>query len=86
MSNDRVHIKCEGCGAWKMLLSHNGAGLTTADNGILKWLDAHGGCHPHAFDVGLEGNPGFTLHTDDDVGRELEFDKANTVPQNKPPA
>jgi hypothetical protein len=63
-----------------MLLKHHGAGLTTEDNGILDWLDAHGGCHPNAFKTDLEGNPWFTLHTDDDVGGALEFSKANKTP------
>lgn len=76
MSNDRVHIKCS-CGAWKMLMKHNGAGLATADNGILEWLDSHGACHKNAFAVDLNGDPGFTLHTDDDVGKSLDVNLAN---------
>ena len=81
MSNDRVHIKCDGCGAWKMLLVHNGAGLGTCDNGILEWLDEHGACHPHAFSTDLHGATGFSLYTDDAVGKELPIDKQNKVPQ-----
>lgn len=82
MSNDRVHIKCEGCGAWKMLMKHSGGGLHTCDNGILEWLDSHGSCHPNAFSTGLNGNPGFSLHTDDAVGGELDMAKANQPPPN----
>ena len=80
MANDRVHIRCDGCGAWKMLLKHSGAGLHTCDNGILEWLDTHGDCHPLAFSVGLQGLAGFSLHTDDAVGGELQFGKQNSPP------
>lgn len=77
MANDRVHIKCKGCGAWKMLLTHSGAGLHVTDKDILGWLENHGGCHPRAFSADLDGDPGFSLHTDDDVGGELSFDRQN---------
>lgn len=63
-----------------MLLKHNGAGLGTADNGILEWLDQHGGCHPKVREVCLGGIPGFSLHTDDAVGGELRFDRQNAGP------
>ena len=79
MANDRVHIKCDGCGAWKMLLVH-GAGLGTANNGILEWIDCHCGCHPRAFASDLGGVPGFSLYTDDAVGKELDSDRANALP------
>jgi len=62
MANDRLMIKCDGCGAWKMLMKHMGAGLYTTDNGVLPWLDSHGGCHPHAFSAHLYDVPGFSLH------------------------
>ena len=61
-------------------MKHNGGGLHTTDNGILEWLDKHGDCHPHAFSTGLNGIPGFSLHTDDAAGNELAFDLANVVP------
>lgn len=63
-----------------MLLIHNSAGLGTADNGILEWLDQHGGCHPRVLNVCLGGIPGFSLHTDDAVGSELRFDRQNKGP------
>ena len=63
MANDRVMIKCDGCGAWKMLLKHMGAGLyTNPEGGVLEWLDSHGECHPRAFSADLDGAPGFSLH------------------------
>lgn len=62
MANDRLMIKCDTCGAWKMLMKHMGAGLYTTDNGILPWVDSHGECHSRAFHVDLDGVPGFSLH------------------------
>lgn len=80
MANDRVFIKCDGCGAWKMLLKYDGARLRTTDNGILEWLDQHGMCHPHAFSHDLEGLPGFSLHTEDADSHVLAFDRQNALP------
>ena len=81
MANDRVHIRCDGCGAWKMLMKFNAAGLHTADNGILEWLDAHGACHPKASGVDLGGVPGFSLYTDDDAfGEALAIGLQNAAP------
>lgn len=83
MANDRVHIKCKGCGAWKMLLSYNGTSLRPTDSEILDWLSDHGECHPNLYSPHLNGDPGFSLHTDDDVGFELAFNGQNASPPNK---
>jgi hypothetical protein len=80
MASDRVFIRCSGCGAWKMLMKHSTGAFSTQDNGILDWLDAHGLCHPNLYNNDLGGNPGFTLHTEDDVGGALSFDKQNADP------
>lgn len=63
MANDRVMIKCDGCGAWKMLLKFFPGDLSTRpENGVLPWLDLHGKCHPHFFGDDLDGVIGFSLH------------------------
>ena len=83
MANDRVFIKCKACGGWKMLLKHYPpTGPTTRANNILDWLDDHRVCHPHRFDSDLQGDPGFTLHTDDDLGIDgcLLPSKQNALP------
>ncbi len=64
-------------------MSHCGAGLHPSDHDPMGWLARHGGCHPRAFSVDLGGNPGFTLHTDDDVGGVLEPKKINALPCNQ---
>lgn len=82
VANDRVFIKCKTCGCWKMLLKFFPTdGLTTRDNGILEWLDAHRRCHPLSYAGGLEGDPGYTLHTEDD--ETLDFAKQNMTPEGK---
>ncbi len=50
MANDRVFIKCKGCGGWNLLLKHLGAGsYTVEDTDILDWLDSHAECHPRCY-------------------------------------
>ncbi len=80
MANDRIHIRCDSCGAWKMLAKHNGAGLSASDQGILEWVEAHGQCHPHVRDVDLGGVVGFSLHLDGDIGGVLDPAKQNAWP------
>ena len=81
MANDRVMIKCDSCGAWKMLLKHMGGGLYPCDNGILPWLGEHGECHPHAYSTDLRGIPGFSLHCE---GAEaLDPKKQNLLPPDE---
>jgi hypothetical protein len=68
MANDRVFIKCKTCGGWKMLLKHYPpTGPAPSDNNILGWLEKHAACHPHRYEMDLKGDPGFTLHTEDDL-------------------
>lgn len=81
MSNDRVHIVCEGCGAWKMLLKFFPSDLSTRDNGILEWLDAHGDCHDHILESDLHGDPGFRLVAES----SYDFKKLDPSLQNKVP-
>ena len=80
MANDHVHIRCSGCGAWKMLLKHFPGSLATRDNGILEWLDEHGDHHPKLYENDLGGYPGFSLYTDDDIGGVLDPEKQNAKP------
>ena len=80
MANDRVFIKCNGCGGWKMLLKYfPNTGSTTRDNGILKWLDAHAGCHQRAGHPDLDGDTGFELFAESGVD-SLDYEKQNTTP------
>lgn len=81
VANDRVFIKCKACGGWKMLLKHFPPdGPAPRDNGILEWLDAHSICHPQRYDSDLKGDPGYTLHTEDDLWDVLTPDKKNALP------
>jgi hypothetical protein len=79
MANDRVHIRCSGCGGWKMLMKHDGRSLH-ANAPIVEWLDSHGRCHPERLSADLGGNPGFTLHMDSEVGAALAYDRQNAGP------
>ena len=82
MANDRVMIRCSGCNAWKMLLKHkSGYGPITDDNGILEWIDSHASCHSRRYRFDLNGDPGFTLHTEDD--EILAFEKQNAGPPDE---
>ncbi len=86
MADDRVFLKCKGCGGYKMLLKHFvTSGPTTRDNGILDWLDGHADCHPRRWSPSLAGDPGFTLHTEDDWCPDgpLTSEKHNYNPANK---
>ena len=64
MANDRVMIKCKGCGKSKMLLKFYPGGSTHRDNWVLDWLDNHRECHPRCFEDDLGGDPGFILETE----------------------
>jgi len=82
MANDRVFIRCTGCGGWRTLLKYfPSTGITTRDNGILEWLDKHAFCHINAKErlVDLGTDPGFTLHTEADI-QVLGLDKKGFVP------
>ena len=82
MADDRVFIKCKQCEGWKMLLKHFSIeGVTTRDNGILEWLDTHAFCNPEVYGPDLGNNPGFTLHTENDLmdGITLKKDKQNST-------
>lgn len=84
MANDRIHIRCDGCGAWRMLMSHSGAGITSANDTVLRWIDSHGGCHPNAFGTAdLGGIVGFSLHLDGDIGSTLDPALQNASPERK---
>lgn len=80
MANDRIQIKCAKCGSWKMLAAFDGLRLH-ADPAVLDWINEHGTdmCRPD-FSGDLCGNPGFSLHTDDDIAGALDLDR-----QGKPP-
>jgi len=80
MANDRIFIRCDGCGAWKMLMKYFPGSLSTRDNNILVWLDAHGGCHPNMFEPDLAGVVGFSLHTESQHSEVLDPQKHNALP------
>lgn len=84
MANDRIFIKCQTCGGWKMLMKHFPGTMETVDNGVLEWIGAHGVCHPRLYNEDLGGVPGFSLHTEEDCGEggELRPDKQNALPPN----
>jgi hypothetical protein len=68
MADDRLFIKCKGCGGCKMLLKHfAGTGLTHRDNGILPWLDGHRYCHQTTHMMNLGNDTCFTLLTEDNL-------------------
>lgn len=90
MANDRVIIRCDYCGGWKMLLKHFAtSGPTTRDNGILEWLDTHRNCGGQIGMDELPG-PGFSLHTESAIGSELDPEKQNkrghSAPQEDNPS
>ncbi len=75
MADDRVFIKCKFCGGWKMLLKHfKHEGPKTRDNGVLEWLDSHAKCNPKISCSTLDGEVGFTLHTESE---KLDMEKKN---------
>ena len=82
MANDRVMMRCDGCGAWKMFLKHYPGDLSTytARHQVefLCWVDAHCACHPDFNGTSLKGNPGFSLWTEGT--NELDPDKQNAPP------
>lgn len=84
MADDRVFLRCKYCGGWKMLLKFfSSSGATHRDNGVLDWLDAHAECHPNRHNFNLGGDPGFTIHTEEDLveGGALDWGKQNFVPK-----
>lgn len=82
MSNDRVFIKCKGCGRWNLLLKHMGAGSYTKEGrDILDWLDSHAECHPRCYAGDLDGDPGFELHTEDAIGEALLWENRQQTPE-----
>ena len=85
MANDRVYIKCKYCGGWKMLLKFypTTGPVTRPEFGILEWLDKHARCHPHSWDNDLNGDPGFTLHTEQEIGTALDPALDNGLPGNR---
>lgn len=84
MANDRIFIRCDTCGGWKMLMKHYPGTLATRDNGILEWIDAHGECHPNLYGGDLAGVTGFSLHTESACGAdELQPDRQNALRPNK---
>lgn len=79
MANDRVFIRCDGCGAWKALLSYNGGFICSYGPDVLEWIDEHGLCHPECGAVALS-KPGFSLHMEDAIPSELDPSKQNAGP------
>ena len=82
MADDRIFIRCDTCGAWKMLMKHIVGALETRPNGILDWLDNHGQCHPRVLHADLGGIVGFSLHTEEALrdGTTLRPEKQNAEP------
>ena len=83
MASDRVYIKCKYCEGWKMLLKFSpSSGSTSRANEVLNWLDKHADCHPRRYEINLNGDPGFTLHTEEGHvdEKELKWGKQNFDP------
>ena len=67
-----------------MLMKYFPGDLSTRDNGILEWLNAHGECHPKLYSNDLGGVTGFSLHTENDLKSGiLKPDKQNALPPNE---
>lgn len=71
MANDRVMIRCDGCGEWTTMLTYSHM-VPVPWEGILGWLDAHAEHHPHCFAPHLNEVPGFSIHMESAVGRSLD--------------
>ena len=84
MANDRVMIRCDGCGAWKMLIKFFPGDFSTRDNGILEWIDSHGPCHFRLYDVDLANTPGFSLFCEGHPA--LDPKKQNAEPSHARPS
>jgi len=74
MANDRIFIKCDYCGGWKMLLKFFPGYLYNTNNGIIEWIEVHANCRPDLFD-GCLSAPGFSLHTEAAIGGDLDPEK-----------
>lgn len=84
MANDRIFIVCSYCGGWKMLLSHFPGSLSTRDNNILDWINAHAKCHKYFFSSDLHGETGFCLITEDNEYMEMiDMKKQNYIPSTE---
>lgn len=83
MANDRVFIKCEGCGASTMFLKHYPGMLGPMDDDdaleTMKWVEDHCQCNPNYWSSDLGGITGFSLHTEDEFkeGGQMDFSKMN---------
>ena len=82
MANDRVMMRCDGCGAWMMFLKHYPGQLGTYtpewSARFISWVDQHCQCHPHFFGAHLHDLPGFSLHCEGAPG--LDPQKQNAAP------
>lgn len=74
MSNDRIFLRCEGCGGWTVLAKHYPGQLYFNHNP--SWIAAHEQCHPRLYAMDLGGQVGFSLHTEDHIGTGLPLDPA----------
>lgn len=83
MANDRIYVKCKGCGGYKMFFKYFPGNLTTRTNfGIIEWLDQHTDCHPKGYDLDLGGDPGFEFicTSDPDSLLKMEDGKCGYYP------
>lgn len=65
-----------------MLMKHFPGALSTRNNGIFEWLDAHGECHPNLYGNDLGGVTGFSLYAESACvdGDVLRPDMQNALP------
>ncbi len=81
MANDRVYIKCKGCGGWKMMFKYYPGELYIDKDlagPLLDWLGTHSQCHMRIEGIpgmDLGGEPCFSLHTEDAPDEELDLER-----------
>ncbi len=78
MANDRVFIKCKGCGGWKMMFKYYPGSLYIDGDlvgGLINWLDTHSKCYMRLDNIpgmDLGDEPCFSLHTENASVKELD--------------
>lgn len=84
MANDRIYLKCRGCGATRSLAKYYptlGYGVWWPDE-VAQWIDKHMRCSPHFGEKDLNGDRCFDLFTESDPPSKKE---ENSMPSWRPP-
>ena len=65
MANDRIYIKCKGCGKTACIAKYFMSPISPT--GLAdEFIANHDECHPNMYSYDLEGDPGFMLFTESD--------------------